>query len=134
MVLSEGLTGIKEKATGFVGRQPLADKTISGKSRMRFELACGENKEEFNKFTTWRHCIVYGDKIEPIKNIKKGDLVTVHGWVTTEAVLDEEGKQLLREGRIVTREYLILYSGEIQDYKQSPEKQLPLVVGLASKK
>lgn len=122
----KGLTGIKETAIGFVGKTSGLVKTKAGKPTIKFDLACGENKPEENKYPTWRHCVAYGDKAISLAGLSKGSYVKVFGWVKTEALLDEEYHPVLNDGVTQLREYLILYSGEILEHVKSKEEQIPM--------
>lgn len=114
MTEKQGLTGIKEDARGFVGRQPVYDKTASsGKSRIRFDIGCGKPDPDNCKYSTWRHCVAYGDKADSLRGLIVGDLVHVWGWVTTEAIRDDYMRPIIKDGKVEKAEYLILYKAEI---------------------
>ena len=126
------LTGIKEEATGFVGSRGLKrGETKKGKIRIRFDLGCGVNEETNNKYPTWRHCIAYGNLAEKLKAIRPGSLLTVIGWVSTEARLDEYYKPLKdANGKIITNEYLICRNVMVTEHEKI-QSTLPLAVGQA---
>lgn len=126
----KGLTGIREVARGFVGRQRLSyDRTSNGKTRLRFDLACGITNPEFNKYSTWRHCVAYGPVADLLRTIKVGDLVRVCGWVSTEAVLNDYMQPLIENGKMVFHESLVLFDGDILEHDMTKTiRQLPLEV------
>lgn len=126
------LTGIKEEAVGFVGSRGLRrDETQKGKLRIRFDLGCGVNDESDNKYPTWRHCVAYGTLAAKLKVIRPGSLLTVLGWVSTEARLDEYYKpQKDNAGKIVTNEFLICRNVMITEHVKL-QSTLPLAVGQA---
>lgn len=134
-----GLTRLHEHGTGFVGSHPMPkiDTTKAGRPRIKFEVACGQNKEETGQFTTWRHCIGYSpapgdiqdnDIVKALELIKVGDLVEFSGWVKTEGIKDDEG-QLVKdnEGRYRLIEYLLLYDAQIMAYQKKAELQPALI-------
>jgi len=122
MTNKTGLSGIREHAQGFVGRWIKYDTTQNHKPRLRFDLACGKTDEAAGKLVTWRHCIVYGDIAVKLQNIKAGDLVSVSGWVTTEKVSKVGEPQ-------ASKEYLILFSGELINRENSTDFQLSFTAG-----
>lgn len=109
---NKGITGISETARGFLGRNPQVDKTKKdGKTRIRFQIACGHNQPERYKYAIWRYCIAYGDVADGLTDIRKGSLVKVRGWLTCEVVRDDNGFPVIHDGVPEKREYLILYEG-----------------------
>lgn len=128
----EGLTGIREKAIGFVGRAPLRDTTRKGRQRIRFDIYCGESKPELNKYSTLRHCVAYGDAAGKLINLKKGERVHVNGWIQTENPEFSFDLPLIESPEL--RETLICFSAEILPSRldDNKESQLPLGVGQAS--
>lgn len=119
--MSKGLTGIEETARGFVGKTVRYDKTLQGRPRLRFDIACGEADEPNGKYATWRHCFFYGDHATNLKDIKTGDLVKVSGWVVTEAILNDYSQIIMdKEGFPVKMEKLICFKGEKLEHERKP--------------
>lgn len=132
---AKGLTGIREEARGFVGSKPppIYDSTKNDRPRIRFNIACGQNKEEAGKYTTWRYCIGYDAVAQILKNLQIGDLVKVSGWITTECLKDDYYKPITdSDGRTKTREFLVLFRAEITEYRKQHELQPPLLAGVSS--
>jgi hypothetical protein len=125
--MSKGLTGIEETARGFVGKTVSYGKTLSGKPKIRFDIACGDSDEQNGKFSTWRHVYIYGDVAFSLKDLKHGDLVKVTGWVQTEGLFNEFHQAIIDQstGLQVKTEKLICFKGEKVSYEKKPqEKQL----------
>jgi hypothetical protein len=137
MDIQKGLTGINETARGFVGAKIKLGKTLAGRPRAIFDIACGVTDESLGKYPTWRHCVVYDDYALALSKLKPGNLVHVSGWVTTENMIDEYYKPIIdvNTGLVIKIEKLICYKAEIKEYlKTINNKQLPLAVGQASGK
>ena len=128
----KGLTGIREDARGFVGNRPLPvlDRTMNGRSRIAFIMACGKNDERSGKFPIWRYCVGYDKISDNLANLKVGDLVKVSGWLTKEYQLDEYYKPVLDiNGNKQYREVMVLYKAEIHAYEKKPALQPALING-----
>lgn len=131
MANEKGLTGIREFARGFVGSKPapVFDQTKAGRKRVKFIIACGMTNENMGKFPTWRFCVGYDDiATKYLAGLKVGDLVHVHGWLSTEWLTDEYYKPVRDEREnIVKREYLIVFKAEIKQHEKSKPLQPELV-------
>lgn len=128
--MSRGLTGIEETARGFVGKTVSFGKTLTGKPKLRFDIACGDSDEQLGKYATWRHVFMSGDIALKLKDLKTGDLVKVTGWVETEGIFDDYRKPIvdINTGLPVKVEHLICFKGEKLEHEKKPrEKQLDLI-------
>lgn len=123
-------TGIFESIQGHVGSKPvIRDKTAStGRSRIFFDLAVGVADEKRGVYSTWRHCIVYGEGADNLKNIGKGSYVEVSGFVQTVAMRDKTGQFLMENDVILKEEHLISEKARhITEIEYRAGRQLPLV-------
>lgn len=123
MSKERGLTGIEERARGFVGGvQSIKFYYVgTGRACLRFDISCNKPDAEKLKFTIWRHCVVYGEMAEDFKNIRPGDLVAVRGWLELEARRDDYGRPIVEDGQIVKRETLICWEiGKREHEKLQP--------------
>lgn len=125
MTEKKGITGIKETATGFLGANPKIDRTRKdNKTRIRFNIACGENIPQQYKYPTWRFCVAYSPTADSLIGIKKGSLVKVRGWIRTECLRDENGHPIVRDGVPEKIEVMILYEGEEIPYESKGQMSL----------
>lgn len=126
MTETKDKTGIHEEARGFVGRSPLFDFTRGGRSRMRFDIYCGENKPEAGKFHILRHCVAYDELAEKLKEIKSGMYFSGYGWLDREALKDEFGRVVSNNGNPEMIDRLMLWRGEYREHEKVAVEQLTL--------
>lgn len=123
----KGLSEIHETARGFVGRSIIFDQTQRQRSRVRFELCCGDTKPEFNKYPIWRYCVGYGDEVvRALERAIKGSHVKVWGWLSCEGVKDSEGNLVEENGTLRKRETMVMYKAELLAV-DSVDRQLALI-------
>jgi hypothetical protein len=127
--MGKWLSGIFENIQGNVGSKAIVrDKTKKGRSRIFFDLAVGVPDEKRGVFSTWRHCIVYGDGADNLKNIVKGSYVEVSGFVQTVAMRDKTGEFLVLDGIVQKEEHLISEKARhVPGSEYCAGRQLPLV-------
>jgi single-stranded DNA-binding protein len=127
--MTKGLTGCTENVRGFLGRKPLYKKTKSG-AVVYFDISWGLNDPESNRYGTWRHCIAYNQNADKLKNCKPGTFLVLTGWIVTNPVYNEAGIKQYSDGKLVTKEYLVIETATVieRDKPQQNTKQLTLLV------
>jgi len=103
----KGLTGITEKIRGYVGGKTIVRRRAvsSGRSTIFFDLYCGIEKN--GAFPTIRHCIVYGQAADNLKDITKGFYVEVAGFIQTVGLRNKAGVLIMSDGVVLREERLI---------------------------
>ncbi len=124
-----GLTSCRENIKGFLGIISKFRKTNNtGKLCALFDISFGIGDLAQRKFTTWRHCIAYGENAEIIQTCKTGEYLELSGWITTNPILDVDGKITYVDGKPVTKEYLIVENVfKLKRNMSESYKQLSLV-------
>ena len=127
-IMAKWLTGIFENIQGHVGAKAIVrDRTLKGRSRIFFDLAVGVANERQGVFSTWRHCIVYGDGADNLKDIVKGSYVEVSGFIQTVAMRDKTGEFLTIDGIVQKEEHLISEKARhVPESEYRAGRQLPL--------
>lgn len=126
MTEAKKLTGIKEQADGYVGRPPLFSRTKTGDVKVWFDIYCGMNNSDNNKYPILRHCVAYRDKAESLRGMAKGDYVNCRGWLSREALRDEYGNVITENGVVKTIEHLVLWEAKVTPAEAEKTGQLPL--------
>lgn len=125
----EGLTEGRETIRAFLGGKPNMGETADGRVKALFDVSWGIHSPENNKFGTWRHCIAYDNEAKYVSQCARGSYLKLAGWLTTNQVYDDHGRRSFdKDGKPVTREYLIVTAILIIEREKSPPaKQLSLV-------
>lgn len=124
------LSGITEKAKGFVGSRPrpIFDQTQNKRARVVFSLGCGVPDQNHGKYPTWRRCVGYGEIADSLFGVKVGDFVHASGWLQTEALRDQSNMiQKDINGYPITRDTLILENAYIEKYARKEKVQPELI-------
>jgi hypothetical protein len=104
-----GITSIDEVARGFVSSSPIIKgKAKNGRPWIIFDIAAGKAMPEEGIFPTWRHCTVHGEAAENLRDIKRGDLVEVTGYLKTVAMRNADHSIMTETSGAVMRQFLLV--------------------------
>lgn len=104
-----GITSVDEVVRGFVSSTPITrGRAKNGRSWICLAVVCGTTILDEGIFPVYRDCSVHGEAADNLREVVKGNLIEVTGFIKVVPMRDKVG-QIIKDpqGNIIKRELLI---------------------------